>query len=316
MKKVLVFGGAGFLGSHVADALSDAGYSVRLFDIRPSPYLRSDQEMKVGDILDRKAVDEAVKDCSIVYNFAGIADINEAMNKPIETAQVNILGNIYVLEACRNAKTERFIFASSVYVYSNHGSFYRASKQACERYVETYNERYGLNYTILRYGSLYGPRADGRNAIFRFLSEAMTNKSITFQGTGEELREYINVKDAARYSVEILKPGYENQPVLITGTYPVRIKDILTMVNEMMGGNIRLNFSSNNQEGHYLISPYSFHPKIGKKFIGNLYTDLGQGVLDCLMEIQERRLDKQYSGIGDYIYDKDADIIETASDSY
>ncbi|TDI77589.1 MAG: SDR family oxidoreductase, partial [Betaproteobacteria bacterium] len=152
----IVFGASGFLGSHVAEALSAEGYRVRLFDRSPSPYQKHDQEMIVGDIMDLKEVIKATQSAAVVYNFAAIADIDEAHEKPLATAEVNILGNMHVLEAARLAGSRRFIFASTVYVYSESGSFYRASKQAAERFIETYHERYGLDYTILRYGSLYG----------------------------------------------------------------------------------------------------------------------------------------------------------------
>ncbi len=101
--KITVFGGAGFIGSHVCDKLSDAGHEVTLFDIRTSPWLRPEQTMIVGDILDEDAVQKAVDGAEVVYNFAGIADIGEAGAKPVETARYNILGNVIALEASRKA---------------------------------------------------------------------------------------------------------------------------------------------------------------------------------------------------------------------
>lgn len=206
-KMVVVFGASGFLGSHVADALSGAGYQVRLFDHISSPYQRIDQEMIVGDIMDIDQVIEATRGAHAVYNFAAIADIDEAHNKPVATATINVLGNMHVLEAARIAGANRFVFASSVYVYSESGSFYRASKQAAERFTETYHDRYGLDYTILRYGSLYGRRADLRNGIYRMLHEAIQKHSITYHGSGNAMREYIHVEDAARMSVQVLSPN-------------------------------------------------------------------------------------------------------------
>ena len=88
--KAIVFGGSGFLGSHVADALTRAGYETAVFDLRESPYLQKGQEMIVGNILDKKAVGKAVTGCDVVYNFAGVTDIEEAPKKPIETVENNI----------------------------------------------------------------------------------------------------------------------------------------------------------------------------------------------------------------------------------
>ena len=160
---VIVFGGSGFLGSHVADALSDAGHKVRIYDLRRSEYLKPTQDMIVGDILDEQKVFDAIKGMEVIYNFAGISDIDDASKKPVETVKYNILGNTILLESAMHAKAKRFIYASTVYVYSDSGSFYRCSKNACELYTETYQKQFGLDFTILRYGTLYGTRADLNN---------------------------------------------------------------------------------------------------------------------------------------------------------
>lgn len=90
-KNITVFGGSGFLGSHTADALSDAGYRVRIFDRVESPWVRPDQEMIVGDLLDRDAVFDAINGSNAVYHFAGIADIGDAAEDPYRTAEINVL---------------------------------------------------------------------------------------------------------------------------------------------------------------------------------------------------------------------------------
>lgn len=288
MRRAVVFGGSGFLGSHVADALSDAGCAVSIFDLTPSPYAREDQEMIQGDILDMDAVREAVRGADYVYNFAGLADIDEAKDKPVETVRLNVLGNVHILEACRLEGVKRYVFASTVYVYSESGSFYRASKQASERYIEAYHQRYGLAYTVLRYGSLYGRRADQRNGIYRMLHSAMTEGRIAYSGTGEEQREYIHVQDAAELSVRILEPDFENQHVVLTGPTPYKLKDLMQMIREMLGKRPELHFRNERIEGHYSITPYAFHPRVGKKLVGEAYTDIGQGLLDCLAEMHER----------------------------
>ena len=283
----IVFGASGFLGSHVAEALSSDGYQVRLFDRAPSPYQRSDQEMIVGDIMNLEDVTKAAEGASIVYNFAAIADIDEAHEKPLATAEINILGNINVLEAARLAKARRFIFASSVYVYSESGSFYRASKQAAERFIETYHDRYGLDYSILRYGSLYGRRTDGRNGIYRMLQEAIEKHSITYKGSGEAIREYIHVEDAARMSVQVLAAEFANRHLILTGQERMRIKDVMTMISEIMPWPVELHFDEANTVHHYEVTPYAFQPRIGRKLVLNEHVDLGQGLLDCLREIHK-----------------------------
>ena len=136
MKKVCVIGGAGFLGSHVADLLSDKEFKVTIFDAIVSPWARADQESIVGDITDLESLGNAIDGCEFVYNFAAISDLNEAVHRPIETAKINIVGNINALELSKRYGIKKFIYASSVYVNSRLGGFYRCSKHAAEQYVE------------------------------------------------------------------------------------------------------------------------------------------------------------------------------------
>ncbi len=285
---VVVFGGSGFLGSHVADALTDAGYRVRIFDRSPSSYLREGQQMVVGDIMDRDAVARAAQGCDYVYNFAGIADIDDAKDRPLDTANANIIGNLHALEAAHAAGAKRFIFASTVYVYSESGSFYRASKQAAERFVEAYYERYQLPFSILRYGSLYGRRADQRNGIYRLLKQALDKRTISYEGSADAMREYIHVRDAARLSARILSDEFANRHLILTGQERMPVKNLMGMISEMIPGGVQLSFGGKRDEGHYVMTPYAFHPKVGHKLVANDYVDLGQGLLDCLAELHER----------------------------
>ncbi|WP_174410752.1 NAD-dependent epimerase/dehydratase family protein [Desulfovibrio psychrotolerans] len=298
--KITVFGGAGFLGSHVCDKLSAAGHDVVIFDIRKSPYLRDDQKMIVGNILDEQSVLDSVSGADAVFNFAGIADIGEANGRPIDTVTYNILGNTIVLDACRQAKVKRFLFASSVYVYSDSGGFYRCSKQACELFIEQFHKNYGLEYTILRYGSLYGSRADEKNAIHRFVKEALTTGSITYYGSPEALREYIHVEDAALTSVEILKPEYANQNIVLTGHQQMAVGNVLKMIGEMLGKDLDLRFLFDSDSNHYLITPYNFSPRMGKKITPILHTDLGQGVLRLIEELHQE-INPDMQNVGGYL---------------
>jgi UDP-glucose 4-epimerase len=283
--RVTVFGGSGFLGSHVCDKLSDAGHEVTIFDRATSRWLKPGQRMILGDILDEAAVREAVRGAEAVFNFAGIADIGEANELPVETVKANILGNVVLLEACRLEGVKRFVYASTVYVYSASGGFYRCSKQASELYIEIYNENFGLEYTILRYGSLYGPRADLRNAIHRFVHQAMTEGVIRYYGSPDALREYIHVEDAALASVDILKPEFANARVVLTGHQAMRVGDVMKMIGEILGGEVRFEFFSEKSSAHYEITPYSFSPRMGRKYAPPLHMDLGQGVLRVVEEM-------------------------------
>lgn len=302
--KITLFGGAGFLGSHVCDKLSDAGHEVTIVDLRPSPYLRPDQKMIVGNVLDEELVAKAIEGADVVFNYAGIADIGEANRRPIDTARINVLGNVIMLEACRQAGVKRYVFASSLYVYGKSGGFYRCSKQSCELYIENYQAMHGLDYTILRYGSLYGSRADRRNAINRFVAEALEKGGITYYGSPTSLREYIHVEDAALCTVEVLKPEYANENIVLSGNQPMRVGDLFKMIGEMLGKELEITYQHDPNSGHYQVTPYAFMPKVGKKMVPILTTDLGQGVLR-VMEDVHKELNPDMHNVGGYLLSKD-----------
>lgn len=285
---VLVLGGGGFLGSHTADVLSDSGYKVRIFDRAASPYLRPDQEMVVGDIADLETLKKAAAGCEAIYHFAGIADIEEAGRDAIQTVQVNIIGTLNVLEAARAAQVKRFVFASTVYVYSSSGGFYRISKQACENLIEEYQRLYGLSYTILRYGSLYGRRAGSTNGIYNLICKAMQNGEIVYNGDPDAMREYIHVNDAATLSVEILDQKYENSHLVLTGPERMRVADLMRMIAEMMPNKPAFRFGDRELVAHYTMTPYTYNPRVGHKLVSPHHIDLGQGILDCIAEIYDQ----------------------------
>lgn len=292
--KTIVFGGSGLIGSHVADRLTEAGYDVTIFDLKPSPYLLPGQEIIIGDILDKKAVSDAVKGCDYIYNFAGMADLDAATTEPLRTIEQNIVGTAILLEATLRSRAKRFIQASTIYVYSDTGGFYRCSKQAAELYVEEYNRKFGLEYTILRYGTVYGPRADSRNSIYRYLKQALGEGRIDCGGTGDETREYIHVRDAAQLSVDILADKYRNKQVIITGHHPMRLRDMLYTIREILSNRIEINFeASKSDTPHYNITPYSFVPKIGRKLVTHEYVDMGQGLLECISEIYDQDMNRE-----------------------
>ena len=285
-EKVVVIGGSGFLGSHLADALTEAGYSVSIFDARPSPYLRPDQQMVLGDMQNESELKRCMAGARYVYHLAGIADIGEAARSPKATVEQNIIGSTVVLECCLQAKVERLLYASTLYVYSQQGSFYRVSKQAVELLIEAYQERYGLQYTILRYGSLYGPRAQEWNGLKRYVTQAVREGRIDYPGTGEERREYIYVKDAARLSFEALAPEHANQCITLTGTQTLNSKELLRMIQEIMGGKVEIEFNPDQRDSeHYEMTPYRFTPRIARKMVPNVFVDIGQGILDLVEEV-------------------------------
>lgn len=286
MKKVCVIGGSGFMGSHTADELSQRGYAVTIFDRAISPWLRKDQEMIEGDLMDIAAVKAAMKDAHYVYHFAGIADIGEAKSSPYDTIESNVMGVTKALEASIECGVSQFVYASTMYVYSNHGSFYRASKQASEVIIEAYHEKFDLDFTLLRYGSLYGPRSQDWNGIRRFVTQIIREGRLDYSGDGREMREYIHVQDAARLSVDVLDKKHVNSAITITGQQLLRVDDLIAMLFEIAGKNRNVVYhGENNRPDHYGNTPYRYTPKTAKKIVPLEFVDLGQGLLNLIEEI-------------------------------
>lgn len=294
-EKIVVFGGAGFLGSHLADALSDEGYHVTIFDVRQSTWLRKDQQMIVADITDARAVEAAIKNAIYVYHLAGIADIGTAAAQPKATIKNNVVGTTNIVDACTKAGVKRLLFASTIYVYSDRGSFYRVSKQASELVIETYAQQFGLEYTILRYGSLYGPRAQEWNGLMRFVTQAVREHKIVYPGTGNERREYIHVRDAAQLSVKALHADYSDQCLTVTGAQVLSTKEMIDMICEISGLDIEVVFDITEDESqvkqHYALTPYRYTPKQGRKIIPSSFIDIGQGILDLIEGVSQSKDD-------------------------
>ncbi len=288
MDKVVVIGGSGFMGSHVADKLSDAGFKVTIFDFKPSPWLREDQKMVVGDMLDKEAVSNVVKGSKYLYHFAGIADIGEAKVQPVDTINLNVMGVTIALQAAVEANIERFIYASTMYVYSTYGSFYRASKQAAEVIIEAYHDQYGLEYNLLRYGSLYGPRAQDWNGLRSYVRQIVQNSRLEYTGTGEERREYIHVVDAACLSVDILDENHKNQAVIVTGQQILYLRELAQMIFEIVGINKDIVYlDKGSHSDHYIVTPYQYTPRMAKKIMPQEFIDIGQGILEIVEDLHQ-----------------------------
>ena len=287
--KSLVTGSSGFLGSHVADILTEKGHKVVLFDTKPSKHKSANQDEFIGDILNMDDVEKAANGCDYIFHFAAQADIETSNLSPNSTIKSNIIGTLNLLEASRKNNIKRFVFASTVYVYSNLGGFYRVSKQSCEKIIEQYFEEFNIRYTIIRYGSLYGNRANKFNFISKALTQALKNKKIVRNGNGNEIREYIHVKDAAELTIKSLSDDYINKSIIITGNEQIKIKDLLIMIKEIFNDKIEIEFKGERQNlNHYIVTPYNYRSQIAKKITPSPHYDLGQGIIDLLHEIDQK----------------------------
>ncbi|MCA9919684.1 MAG: GDP-mannose 4,6-dehydratase [Anaerolineales bacterium] len=215
MKKVLVTGGAGFIGANLVRQLLAAGYAVRVLDnfaTGQRRYLAGlPIELVEGNILDRKVVDTAVRHVSGVIHLAAQTSVPDSVADPLYDCQQNVLGTLNLLEACRQAGVPRFVFASSNAPLGRQLppaheeqaplpiSPYGASKLAGEGYCLAYHGSWGLGTIVLRFANLYGPfSGHTKGVVSLFYQAIMEKRPLTIYGDGQQTRDFIYVGDLCR----------------------------------------------------------------------------------------------------------------------
>ena len=283
--KIVVIGGSGYLGSHVADSLSLAGHKVTIFDKKKSKWLKSNQNFIQGNILNTKLLKRVIKNSDIVYHFAALSDVDEATHKPKQTAIINIIGTINVLEAAKKFKVRRVIYASSIYAISIDGGFYRCSKRSAEDYIEEYKKLYGLKFTILRYGSLYGPRSNKTNGVHRIVSDALEMKRLQYIGSKKAKRRYVHVKDAAKASLGVLSKKYENKYINLMGKRTYKVTELFYTLSKLLRLPNKVSFLNKMFTGHYVNSPKLFRIIKGNNYKLKSAIKLEKGLKDLISVI-------------------------------
>ncbi len=288
-KKVVVFGGSGFIGSYVVEQLLQKSYEVVVADLKHSAYIPEHIFFEC-DILNPAQIDQVIgEDTDVVFNLAGFASLDDSIANPIQSVNLNIIGNLNVLEAARKKNVKRFVYASSAYSVNKKGSFYGISKLASEKLVEEYQEKFGLNYTILRYGSVYSERAFHNNYIYNVVQSAIESGEINHHGDGEEIREYIHASDAAKLSIDIIESDeFVNQHIILTGVERLKRKELFNMIKEILNKEIPIHLTDSGYHNHYKTTPYSFSPSLSRKMVANPFIDMGQGILKCIETISSK----------------------------
>ena len=248
--RVLVTGGAGFIGSHVVDKLRDHGHEPVIYDLRRSPWPEhADVETVIGQVTDAVALAAALESCDAVAHLAAVADVNDVHAEPHDAEQVNARGTAAVLEGARLAGVSRVVYASTIWVYSDTeettvsettllpppAHLYTATKLAGELYCKSYQELYGINYTILRFGIPYGPRAREAAVIPAFVNKAFAGEPLTLSGDGMQSRRFVYVEDLAEGVVAGLGDLAENRVYNLSSDEDVTIRQIAELVQEIVG---------------------------------------------------------------------------------
>ena len=248
--RVLVTGGSGFIGSHVVDKLRAAGHQPVIYDLRPSPWHESGSvDTVLGSITDREALERALHSCDAVAHLAAVADVNDVHAEPEDAERVNARGTVTVLEACRRAGVKRIVYASTIWVYSDcenevvdedtllpaPSHLYTSTKLAGELYCKAYQELYGIDYTILRFGIPYGPRAREAAVVPAFVNKALKGEPLTLAGDGGQSRRFVYVEDLADGVALGLADVAKNRVYNLASDENVTIKQIAVRVQELLG---------------------------------------------------------------------------------
>ncbi|MFZ0089511.1 MAG: NAD-dependent epimerase/dehydratase family protein [Solirubrobacteraceae bacterium] len=251
--RVLVTGGSGFIGSHVVDKLRARGHDPVIYDLRPSRWHGRDGSDAVdtvlGSITDREALERALHSCDAVAHLAAVADVNDVHASPEDAERVNARGTVAVLEAARRAGVKRIVYASTIWVYSDcepdevdedtllppPSHLYTSTKLAGELYCKAYQELYGIDYTILRFGIPYGPRAREAAVIPAFVNKALAGDPLTLAGDGSQSRKFVYVEDLADGVARGLDDVAVNRVYNLASDETVTIKQIAETIKERMG---------------------------------------------------------------------------------
>jgi UDP-glucose 4-epimerase len=230
---ILVTGGSGFIGSHVVDKLIDNHLDVKVFDIR-KPH-REDVEFIQGSIVSLEELNAAMKDVEYVFHIAAFSNINKVVENPLKAVDLNIMSTVKVLEAACNSEVERVLYASSYFVDSGRGHLYTTTKAASEMLCKDYYTLYRLPFTILKYGTAFGPRSRGEDVISIFVKRAVSHQPLPIHGDGNQSRNFIYVEDLAEGNVATLKDIAKNQTYNLEGMRPITVKEVAETVKKLIG---------------------------------------------------------------------------------
>ncbi len=283
MKKSLVIGGSGFLGSHLIQTLLEKKHKVFNYDNRKSKIKHKNVNFINGDILNEKMLDQSIKNKDYIFLFAGLSDLDESLIKPIETVKLNVLALCLIAKYCVKHKVKRLIFASSIYAGSEEGGFYSCSKRAAEDFILEFSKKYNLKYTILRYGSLYGSRSDNKNGLYRILLNAIKKNKLEYYGFPHNKRKYIHVKTASLLTHQSLKKEFENKFLNLVGKEDIKISNLFKLIQKILGKKIKKKFQKKNIIGHYILKPTKYKVKSGK----NIYLKKDKNFYSKLKEYIE-----------------------------
>lgn len=287
MEKVLITGGAGFIGSHTADLLMEQNIPVRVLDNLSSGHRSNlpDEhpllEFIEGDIRDVDTVNQAMEGVSHCLHLAAQVSVVASLEDPIFSAHQNIIGYVNVLDACKKHNVKRFVYASSAAIYGEPPSLpldedvpvkqlspYALEKQINEDYADLYHRLYGTSSLGMRFFNVYGPRQDPKSpyagVIALFVDRITENQPVTVNGDGLHTRDFIYVRDVARANVAALNSDFQSACNVATG-YKTSLLDLINTLSELTGNETEVSFGP-PREGdivHSLANPGRMNNELG-----------------------------------------------------
>jgi UDP-glucose 4-epimerase len=247
--RVLVTGGAGFVGRHVVSRLQKRGDEVRVVDLVPTP--DPGVECLVGDLRDRSVAEVAVEGADAVVHLAALTSVLESVKNPHGVYETNVMATEYLLEAARSHGIARFVFASTNAVVGDvgrtsineHSSLrpltpYGATKAAAEMLLSAYSSCYGIITVALRFTNIYGAGMQVKDSVIaRLMRAAMADGGIEIYGDGEQLRDYLYVTDAAA-SIELGLTLDASDVITIGSAKSISMNELVEFARQATGVNI------------------------------------------------------------------------------
>lgn len=257
--RALVTGGAGFIGSHIAEALLDRGDSVRVLDDLSTgreenlATLKGDVDVVRGDVCDPDVVERVMRDVDAVFHQAAVPSVAASVDDPVRCDEVNVHGTVRLLAAARAAGAQRFVLAASAAAYGDDPELpkredmlarpkspYAASKVAAEHYVRVFAELYGMQAVALRYFNVFGPRQDPKSdyaaVIPKFVTTMLSGEHPQVFGDGEQTRDFCYVGDVVAANLKALEADRAHgQVVNIAHGNAMTINELVGALNRVLG---------------------------------------------------------------------------------
>lgn len=266
--KILITGGLGFIGSHITNQLIDGNNIIIIDNLSTGKmeYLNNYKHENLTIInkdlnsLDLKLI---LKDIDYVFHLAAMVSVPFSINNPILCNLENVTSTVNLLEACVKNDIKKIVFSSSSAVYGENSKMplkeseipmptspYAASKASCELYLKSFYESFGLNYTILRYFNVFGPKQDKNSqyaaVIPNFINSILENKQPVIYGDGEQTRDFVFVKDVAQANINSCKSDF-NGIINVASGKKITINQLYEIIKKMLESEINVKYLPKRQ---------------------------------------------------------------------